>query len=78
MTIVSAPSKGTLAAAITSGVGGYTPNAGATGTDTFRYYLSDVNGLVSNTVTVQVQLGGADGGARRGRGGGTPATRWSR
>ncbi len=58
VTIVSAPSKGTLAAAITSGVGGYTPNAGATGTDTFRYYLSDVNGLVSNTVTVQIQLGG--------------------
>jgi prepilin-type N-terminal cleavage/methylation domain-containing protein len=58
VTVVSAPSKGTLAASISSGVGGYRPNAGATGTDTFTYYLSDVNGLVSSTVTVQVQLGG--------------------
>jgi hypothetical protein len=58
VTVVGQPTKGTLAAAISSGVGGYKPNAGATGTDTFSYYVSDVNGLVSNTVTVQIQLGG--------------------
>lgn len=58
VTIVQAPSKGTLASSISSGVGGYTPNAGASGTDTFRYYLSDVNGLVSNPVTATIQLGG--------------------
>jgi prepilin-type N-terminal cleavage/methylation domain-containing protein len=58
VTVVTPPLKGTLAASVTSGVGGYTPSAGASGTDTFTYYLTDVNGQISSTVTVTLTLGG--------------------
>ncbi len=58
VTVVTPPQKGTLAASITSGVGGYTPTGGASGTDTFSYYLTDVNGQISSTVTVTLTLGG--------------------
>ncbi len=58
VTVVTPPQKGTLAASITSGVGGYTPSSGASGTDTFSYYLTDVNGQISSTVTVTLTLGG--------------------
>jgi type II secretory pathway pseudopilin PulG len=58
VTVVSPPSKGTLAASIGSGVGGYTPSPGATGTDTFTYTVTDVNGVVSPAVAVTIRLGG--------------------
>ena len=58
VTIVSAPHKGTLASSITSGVGGYTPSGGASGTDSFTYYVTDVNGQISATVTATLTLGG--------------------
>jgi len=58
VTIVSPPSKGTLASSITSGVGGYTPSGGASGTDSFTYYVTDVNGQISPSVTVTLTLGG--------------------
>lgn len=58
VTIVTPPAKGTLASSITSGVGGYTPSGGASGTDSFTYYVTDVNGLTSATVTVTLTLGG--------------------
>jgi type II secretory pathway pseudopilin PulG len=58
VTVVAQPTKGTLASTIASGVGGYTPNSGASGTDSFTYYVSDVNGVLSNTVTVTITIGG--------------------
>jgi type II secretory pathway pseudopilin PulG len=58
VTIVSPPSKGTLASSIRSGVGGYSPSSGASGTDSFTYYLTDVNGQISSTVTATLTLGG--------------------
>jgi type II secretory pathway pseudopilin PulG len=58
VTIVNPPQKGTLAASITSGVGGYTPGNGASGTDSFTYHVSDVNGQISPAVTVTLTLGG--------------------
>ncbi|MGZ4612018.1 MAG: Ig-like domain-containing protein [Kineosporiaceae bacterium] len=58
VTIVTAPHKGTLGWSITSGIGAYTPQSGATGTDTFTYYDTDVNGLISGTVTVTITIGG--------------------
>jgi prepilin-type N-terminal cleavage/methylation domain-containing protein len=58
VTIVSSPHKGTLASSIASGVGGYTPSAGASGTDSFTYYVTDVNGLISGTTTATLTLGG--------------------
>ena len=58
VTIATPPAKGALAPSITSGVGGYTPNAGATGTDSFTYYVTDVNGQISPAVTVTLTLGG--------------------
>jgi prepilin-type N-terminal cleavage/methylation domain-containing protein len=58
VTIVSPPSKGTLASSITSGVGGYSPSGGASGTDSFTYYVTDVNGQISPAVTVTLTLGG--------------------
>jgi prepilin-type N-terminal cleavage/methylation domain-containing protein len=54
VTIVSQPQKGALGSSITSGIGSYTPQSGATGNDTFTYYLTDVNGLISSTVTVTI------------------------
>ena len=58
VTVVTPPQHGSLAASISSGVGGYTPSAGASGTDTFTYYVTDVNGQISPTVTVTLTLGG--------------------
>jgi prepilin-type N-terminal cleavage/methylation domain-containing protein len=58
VTIVAAPTKGTLNSAISTGIGGYKPNTGATGIDTFTYYDTDVNGVLSATVTVTITLGG--------------------
>lgn len=58
VSIVTSPTKGTLGSSISSGIGSFTPNTGATGNDTFRYYLTDVNGLISSTVTVTVTIGG--------------------
>jgi prepilin-type N-terminal cleavage/methylation domain-containing protein len=58
VTIVTQPQKGTLGSTISSGIGSYTPQNGATGNDTFSYYLTDVNGLLSSTVTVTVTIGG--------------------
>lgn len=58
VTIVSPPARGTLSPAIGSGIGGYTPNGGATGTDTFTYQLTDVNGVSSGTATVTITIGG--------------------
>jgi prepilin-type N-terminal cleavage/methylation domain-containing protein len=58
VTIVAPPHKGGLAPSITSGVGGYTRSSGASGTDSFTYYLTDVNGQISSTVTVTLTLGG--------------------
>ncbi len=58
VTVVSAPSKGTLSSTISTGIGGYTPQTGATGTDTFSYYDTDVNGLLTSTVTVTITIGG--------------------
>ena len=58
VTIVNAPHKGTLGATISSGISSYTPQGGASGTDTFTYYLTDVNGLLSSTVTVTITIGG--------------------
>jgi hypothetical protein len=58
VTIVAAPAKGTLGSAISTGIGSYRPNAGATGTDSFTYYDTDVNGVLSATVTVTITLGG--------------------
>jgi prepilin-type N-terminal cleavage/methylation domain-containing protein len=58
VTLVTPPQKGTLAASITSGVGGYSPSAGASGTDSFTYYVTDVNGQISATVTATLTLGG--------------------
>lgn len=57
VTIVTPPSKGTLSANIRSGVGAYTPSGGHR-KDSFSYYLTDVNGVLSGTVTVTVTLGG--------------------
>jgi prepilin-type N-terminal cleavage/methylation domain-containing protein len=58
VTIVAAPTKGTLGSTISTGIGGYKPNSGATGTDTFTYYDTDVNGVLTSTVTVTVTIGG--------------------
>jgi hypothetical protein len=58
VTIVNPPHKGTLGATISSGISGYTPQGGASGTDTFTYYDTDVNGLLSSTVTVTITIGG--------------------
>jgi prepilin-type N-terminal cleavage/methylation domain-containing protein len=58
VTIVAAPAKGTLGPTISTGIGSYTPNSGATGADTFTYYDTDVNGVLSSTVTVTVTIGG--------------------
>jgi prepilin-type N-terminal cleavage/methylation domain-containing protein len=58
VTIVAAPTKGTLGPTISSGIGSYRPNAGATGMDTFTYYDTDVNGVLTSTVTVTVTIGG--------------------
>ena len=54
-TVVNAPSKGTLSIS-TNGVATYTRNVGQTGTDLFRFKVSD--GLQdSNTATVNITLG---------------------
>jgi prepilin-type N-terminal cleavage/methylation domain-containing protein len=58
VTILTQPQKGTLGSSVPSGIGSYTPQNGATGNDTFSYYLTDVNGLISSTVTVTVTIGG--------------------
>jgi prepilin-type N-terminal cleavage/methylation domain-containing protein len=58
VTIVANPAKGTLGSTISTGIGSYTPGSGATGTDTFTYYDTDVNGLLTSTVTVTVTIGG--------------------
>jgi prepilin-type N-terminal cleavage/methylation domain-containing protein len=58
VTVVAAPTKGTLGSTISTGIGGYTPQTGATGTDTFTYYDTDVNGEMSSTVTVTITIGG--------------------
>jgi hypothetical protein len=58
VTIVAGPTKGTLGSTIPTGIGSYRPNTGATGTDTFTYYDTDVNGVLSSTVTVTVRIGG--------------------
>jgi prepilin-type N-terminal cleavage/methylation domain-containing protein len=58
VTIVAAPTKGTLGPTISTGIGSYRPNAGATGTDTFTYYDTDINGVLTSTVTVTVTIGG--------------------
>jgi type II secretory pathway pseudopilin PulG len=58
VTIINAPQKGTLGSSISSGIGSYTPNTGATGNDTFTYYDTDVNGLISSAVTVTITIGG--------------------
>lgn len=58
VTVTRAPAKGTLSTGIASGIGSYTPAAGATGTDSFAYRLTDVNGLLSGTASVTVTLGG--------------------
>lgn len=57
VTVSTPPSRGTLSTTIRSGIGAYTPS-GAGGTDTFAYYLTDVNGVLSGAVTVTVTLGG--------------------
>jgi len=58
VTIVAGPTKGTLGSTISTGIGSYTPNTGATGTDTFTYYDTDINGVLTSTVTVTVTIGG--------------------
>ena len=58
VTVVTPPAKGTLGWSISTGIGAYTPQSGATGTDTFTYYDTDVNGLISGTVTVTIRIGG--------------------
>lgn len=58
VTVVTPPSKGTLGSTIATGIAGYTPGPTATGTDTFTYFDTDVNGLLSSTVTVTITIGG--------------------
>lgn len=55
VTVVAAPTRGTLGPTVSSGVVTYTPGAVA-GTDTFTYRLVDVNGVISGTATVTLTL----------------------
>ena len=55
VTLVTAPTRGSLGSTVTSGVVTYTPGAVA-GTDSFTYRLTDVNGVVSATATVTLTL----------------------
>ncbi len=58
VTVVTAPSHGTLSATVATGVSAYTPAAGYTGTDSFSYRLTDVNGLISPVATVSITVAG--------------------
>lgn len=58
LTIVTTPANGTV---ISNGNGTvtYTPNAGFTGVDTFKYTVADSQGAVSNQATVTVMINAA-------------------
>ena len=59
VTVVTRPSRGTLSATISTGVGSYAPGTTTPPfTDTFTYTLTDVNGVVSAPATVTVRVGG--------------------
>ncbi|HEY9116030.1 MAG TPA: Ig-like domain-containing protein [Bacteroidales bacterium] len=53
---ITAPSHGTITAAVTSGSFTYVPDEGFTGTDQFQYILRDVEMNFSNPVTVTIQV----------------------
>jgi prepilin-type N-terminal cleavage/methylation domain-containing protein len=57
VTIDAQPKKGSLGPTISTGIGGYTPDAG-TKKDTFTYHDTATNGLVSGTATVTITIGG--------------------
>lgn len=71
VTIVSSPTNG-KSVANTDGTVTYTPNAGFSGSDTFRYTIQDDQGAVSNVATVAVTVSNkgsiATGGFQQGSG----------
>jgi hypothetical protein len=52
----SEPTKGTIRFFDSGGTFDYTPNAGETGTDTFRYLLRDSNSGLTNEATVTINI----------------------
>lgn len=56
VTIVTQPASGTVAVNPLTGIVTYTPNTGFAGTDTFKYTVTDSNGLVSSPGLVTVRV----------------------
>lgn len=61
LSVTTGPTSGT--AVVSSGRIAYTPGAGFSGTDSFRYTVRDNQGAVSNVATVTVSVGTGDAGA---------------
>ncbi|QQL50322.1 Ig-like domain-containing protein [Mucilaginibacter ginkgonis] len=71
VTAVTLPAKGTVVANGTAAAFTYTPNTGYVGTDTYTYTLTTADGVVSDPITVVINIAnsGANGTLT---GGGTP------
>ncbi|MFQ5648304.1 MAG: tandem-95 repeat protein [bacterium] len=64
VTIVTPPANGSTTGNSGTGAVTYSPNAGFTGTDSFKYTVQDDGGLTSNTATVTVTVTSSGGGGQ--------------
>ena len=60
VTVTQAPADGTTSVDAATGVVTYSPDAGFSGTDSFRYTVEDDDGQASNEATVTVTVGAAN------------------